>query len=179
MKGDCHMYINDLGIERAGSGAAAGRTSSVDNRRIYNGTRTSGTAGLKRVNSYDSVMRQAVENQKELSNTPTFASAGDIIIQEAFQKMETDPEWEATVMDKVKEYYAGNNAADGTVKGWQYLTGQNGLQSYLMQNLLGMTGTTGLMGYYPAYGFGNQVAAAYGNVMNNAVNSSLFGSWQL
>lgn len=145
------MYINDLSMERIPS------TRWTD--RVYG----------RRTGSYAAEMKKAVERQKTSVN-PTFASAGDVIIKEAFEKMKTDPEWEETVMNKVKEYYS-SSVQSGYV-GW---TGTNSLPGYgyTLQSLLGSQSD------YSTYGLGNLAAAAYGNVMNSAFGSSLFGSWQL
>ncbi len=145
------MYINDLGMERIPS------TGWTD--RVYG----------RRTGSYAAEMKKAVERQKT-SVTPTFASAGDVIIKEAFEKMKTDPEWEETVMSKVKEYY--NSSVQSGYIGW---TGTNSLPGYgyTLQSLLGSQNG------YSTYGMGSLAAAAYANVMNSAFGSSLFGSWQL
>ena len=145
------MYINDLGMERIPS------TGWTD--RVYG----------RRTGSYAAEMKKAVERQKT-SVTPTFASAGDVIIKEAFEKMKTDPEWEETVMSKVKEYY--NSGVQSGYIGW---TGTNSLPGYgyTLQSLLGSKNG------YSTYGMGSLAAAAYANVMNSAFGSSLFGSWQL
>ena len=90
------MYINDLGY---------GRTDSVGSRT--RAARTAEVIGRRNSDSYQTVMKKAVDNQKTVT-APTFASAGDVIIKEAFEKMKTDPEWEESVMNKVKEYYDGN-----------------------------------------------------------------------
>lgn len=180
------MYINDLGIGRinadnsvsgVNSVGSVGRIASVNNKK--NISRLSNTVQGKTEDRYATVMKEAVENQRTMSN-PTFATAGDIIIQEAFKKMETDPEWEESVMDKVKDYYTGDYDAGSAQRSYQNLLGQNSLQTYLIQSLIGGQGTLGLglTGYSP-YGLTGQAASAYGNVMNSAINSSLFGSWQL
>ena len=188
------MYINDLGIGRinadnsvsgVNSVGSVGRIASVNNKK--NISRLSNTVQGKNGDRYATVMKDAVENQRTMSN-PTFATAGDIIIQEAFKKMETDPEWEESVMDKVKDYYTGDYDAGSVQRSYQNLLGQNSLQTYLIQSLIGGQGTLGLglTGYspygltgYSPYGLTAQAASAYGNVMNSAINSSLFGSWQL
>lgn len=161
------MYINDLGMER---------TTSVNHNNLV---RTASTANRRNTNNYATVMKSAVDNQKA-SVTPTFASAGDIIIKEAFDKMKTDPEWEETVMNKVKEYYSGEYAAGSTQTSYLNWMGQNSLQNYMLQSLIGGQSSLsmGLTGYSP-YGFGNLAAAAYGNMMSGALGSSLFGSWEL
>ena len=176
------MYINDLGIGRinadnsvsgVNSVGSVGRIASVNNKK--NISRLSNTVQGKNGDRYATVMKDAVENQRTMSN-PTFATAGDIIIQEAFKKMET----EESVMDKVKDYYTGDYDAGSVQRSYQNLLGQNSLQTYLIQSLIGGQGTLGLglTGYSP-YGLTAQAASAYGNVMNSAINSSLFGSWQL
>ncbi|MDE6388508.1 MAG: hypothetical protein K2L82_11960 [Lachnospiraceae bacterium] len=186
------MYINDLGIGRVNSGnsvsgvnavsginstGSVNRIASVNNRN--NLARLANTTKGKTVEDYATVMKNAVENQRTVTN-PTFATAGDIIIQEAFKKMETDPEWEESVMGKVKEYYAGDYDAGSAQRSYQNLLGTNSLQTYLIQSLIGGQGTLGLglTGYSP-YGLSSQAASAYGNVMNSAISNSLFGSWQL
>lgn len=180
------MYINDLGLGRVNSdnsvsgvnsAGSVNRIASVNNRS--NLARLSNTTKGKTIDDYATVMKQAVENQGTMVN-PTFATAGDIIIQEAFKKMESDPEWEESVMGKVKEYYAGDYDADSAQKSYQNLLSANSLQTYLIQSLVGGQGTLGLglTGYSP-YGLSSQAASAYGNVMNSAISSSLFGSWQL
>lgn len=103
-------------------------------------------------------MKKAVERQAITVN-PVYTTVDDIIIREAFAKMETDPEWEKTVMNKVKEYYTGDCIVDSTRNGYQTLTGKNILQNYMMQNLIG------------GYGFRNTVSSFYGN--------SMFGDWML
>lgn len=162
------MYINDLGL---------GRIASVNHRN--NITKTANAASGKNTDSYATVMQKALENQKT-AGIPAFATAGDIIIQEAFKKMETDPEWEESVMNKVKEYYTGDYTADSNQKSYLNLLGQNSLQNYYMQSLISGQSSLGLglTGYSP-YGISNLAASAYGSVMNSALSSSLFGSWQL
>lgn len=180
------MYINDLGIGRinadnsvsgVNSVRSTNRVSSVNHRNNLN--RLSNTVTGKTTGDYTAVMKQAVEKQRALA-TPSFTTAGDIIIQEAFKKMETDPEWETTVMDKVKDYYAGEYDADSAQKSYQNLLGQNSLQTYLIQSLIGGQGTLSLgLTEYSPYGLNGQAVSAYGNVMNSALSSSLFGDWQL
>ncbi len=162
------MYINDLGY---------GRTDSVGSRT--RAARTAEVIGRRNSDSYQTVMKKAVDNQKTVT-APTFASAGDVIIKEAFEKMKTDPEWEESVMNKVKEYYDGNYTVGGTQTSYLNWAGQNSLQNYMLQSLIGgQSGLgMGLTGYSP-YGYGSLAASAYGTMMNSALNSSLFGSWQL
>lgn len=162
------MYINDLGYSRV---------SSVDGR-----TSTEKTADvIRRRNrdSYQTVMKKAVEEQKNVT-VPTFASAGDVIIKEAFEKMKTDPEWEESVMNKVKEYYSGKDTVGSAQTSYLNWAGHDSLQNYMLQSLIsGQSGLgMGLTGYSP-YGYGSLAAAAYGSAMNSVLNSSLFGSWQL
>lgn len=188
MKGDSHMYINNLGIGRTTSINSVGRTapvnlisriSAVNNRN--NLSRITNTASGKTANSYATVMQKAVDSQKSAA-TPPFATAGDIIIQEAFKKMETDPEWEESVLGKVKDYYKGDYTVDKTQRSYLNLAGQSSLQNYLIQSLIGGQGSLGLgmSGYgYSPYGISGLAASAYGNVMNNTLNSSLLGDWQL
>ena len=179
MKGEAHMYINDLGIGRINSGSSVGRISAVNNRN--NIARMSNAATGKTSSDYATVMKQAVDNQKS-TVTPSFSTAGDIIIQEAFKKMETDPDWEESVMGKVKDYYSGSYAADNVQSSYLNLTGQSSLQNYLIQSLIGGSGSLGLgmSGYgYSPYGISSLASSAYGNVMNNALGSSFFGDWTL
>lgn len=147
------MYINDLGI---------GRPASVYQNN--NAVRMRNAAGRKNTDSYAAVMKKAVDAQRTVS-APTFATAGDIIIKEAFEKMKTDPEWEESVMDKVKEYYSGNYSPGGTQTSYLSWMGQNSLQNYLVQGLIGG------QSMYSPYSLGNLAAGALG--------SSLFGDWQL
>lgn len=162
------MYINNLGMRRI---------ASVDNRN--SALQTANTAARKNTDRYAAVMQRAVEQQKTAAS-PTFATAGDIIIQEAFKKMQDDPEWEASVMDKVKDYYNGDYAAGDVQKRYQNLLGQNSLQNLLVQSLLGAQSGLGLgVAGYSSYGLGNLAASSYGSVMNSAYNSSIFGNWQL
>ena len=100
-----------------------------------------------------------------MAAVPTFASAGDIIIKEAFEKMKTDPEWEASVMDKVKDYYTGNYSMGNSQTSYLNWMGQNSLQNYLVQGLIGG------QNMYSPYSFGSLAAGSLG--------SSLFGDWQL
>lgn len=162
------MYINDLGI---------GRAVSTDD--LNSGLRTSNLTRRKNTDNYSTVMKRAVENQKT-SIYPAFSSVGDLIIQEAFKKMEADPEWEETVMDKVKEYYAGDSVTDSAQRNYLNQTGQSDLQNYLLQSLFGIQSGLGLgVSGYSAYGLGNTAASAYGTVMNSGLSSSLFGDWML
>lgn len=162
------MYINDLGYSRA---------SSIDSRT--GAAKTADVISRRNRDSYQTVMEKAVENRKTVT-APTFASAGDVIIKEAFEKMKTDPEWEESVMNKVKEYYDGNYTVGGAQTSYLNWSGQNSLQNYMLQSLIGgQSGLgMGLTGYSP-YGYGSLAAAAYGSTMNSVLNSSLFGSWQL
>lgn len=121
------MYVNDLGIGRV----AADRT-----------VRAANTACRKSTDpyaSYAAVMNNVLGRQKAAVN-PVYTTVDDIIIKEAFEKMKTDPAWENTVMNKVKEYYTKDRTADGTGRSYQTLTGQNVLQSYMLQNLMGGLG---------------------------------------
>ena len=151
------MYINDLGIGRAGS---------VPNHS--NRVRTANSVSGK--SSYSAAMEKAVDRQKTTVNSACM-SAEDIIVREAVEKMKTDPEWEESVMNKVKEFYADRYRAGGTQASYlnwmaqSLLSGQNGLG-------LGLTG-------YSPYGFSSLAAAAYGSVMDGAFGGSLFGNWQL
>lgn len=182
------MYINSLGIGRTTSINGVSRTtpvnyisriSSVNNRN--NLSRITNTTSGKTADSYATVMQKAVDSQKS-AEAPSFATAGDIIIQEAFKKMEADPEWEESVMSKVKDYYTGDYTVDKTQRSYLNLAGQSSLQNYLIQSLIGGQGSLGMgmSGYgYSPYGISSLAASAYGNVMNNTLNSSLFGNWQL
>lgn len=121
------MYVNDLGIGRV----AADRT-----------VRAANTARRKSTDpyaSYAAVMNNVLGRQKAAVN-PVYTTVDDIIIKEAFEKMKTDPAWENTVMNKVKEYYTKDRTADGMGRSYQTLTGQNVLQSYMLQNLMGGLG---------------------------------------
>ncbi len=169
------MYINDLGIRRINTDNSVSRIAAVNNRN--NIPRIINTANGKTADSYAAVMKQAIDNQRT-AVTPAFSTVGDIIIQEAFRKMETDPEWEESVMGKVKEYYTGDHIADSTQKNYLNLMGQSGLQNYLIQSLIGGQSGLGLTGYSP-YGISGMAASAYGNVINNGLSSSIFGNWQL
>lgn len=157
------MYINDLGISRNHSVQA-------------HVAKTNRTAYGKKTDDYAAVMKEAVENQKNTVN-PFYFSAEDVILKEAFEKMKTDPEWEEAVMDKIKEYYTGDRTADSMRADFLSWTGQNSLQSSLLQNVTGSSLGFGVLGYSP-YSMGNLAAAAYGNTMNGA-GSSLFGSFYL
>lgn len=152
------MYINDLGIGRIASDSSVKPASTVYRRNA---------------DSYASVMKNAVENQKVTVNP--FATAGDIIIQEAFEKMKTDPEWEKTVMNKVKDYYAGDYVVNNTGKSYLNLMGQNVLQNYMMQSMISGMGLPA----YSTYGLGNPAASIYGSALGSVYNNSLFGDWQL
>lgn len=180
------MYINDLGLGRSNAVDGMNRvtsihgragTASVNNRN--NTARTMNTARGKNTDSYATIMQKAIDSRKTTS-IPTLATAGDIIIQEAFKKMETDPEWKESVMNKVKEYYIGDYTAGSNQNSYSDLLGQNSLQNYFMQSLISGQSSLGLglTGYSP-YGISNLAASAYGNVMNSALSSSLFGSWEL
>lgn len=166
------MYINNLGM---------GRVSSADFGNTAEKTVNTTTVDTSNKSSYATAMKNAVDNQKT-TTTPAFTSAGDIIIKEAFEKMKTDPEWEESVMDKVKEYYAGDYsyAADSAQKSYLNLLEQNSLQNYLAQSLISGQSMLGLgLNGYSNYGYGNLVSSAYRNVMNNTQNSSLLGSFLL
>lgn len=140
------MYINDLGIGRAVSDHSVKAGSAMRRKNT------------ERYADYATTMKKAVERQAAAVN-PAYATVDDIIIREAFAKMETDPAWEKTVINKVKEYYTGDRAAGSMRNGYRTLTGQNILQNYMMQNLIG------------GLGFGNSVSSFYGN--------SVFGDWTL
>lgn len=166
------MYINGLGM---------GRTASVDMGNTAAKTVNTTKVDSDNKSSYATAMKNAVDNQKSAA-TPTFTTAGDIIIQEAFEKMKTDPEWEEAVMNKIKEYYAGDYSytADSVQKNYLNLLGQNSVQNYLTQSLIGGQSLLGLgLSGYSNYGYGNLASSAYRNVMNNGLNSSILGSWQL
>lgn len=164
------MYINTLGAERVAShdyGNSSKKTTNTNNN-------TGST-------SYLTAMQKALEKQTTpLNYSSTWA--GNIIIREALEKMKEDPEWEESVMSKIK----GETQTD------YQMTGQSGLQSYLMQQLVsgGTTGTgfSNYLGYspflmnmsgYSGTGIGTLAASAYGNVMNNTYNTSLLGNWLL
>ena len=140
------MYINDLGIGRIASDHSVKAGSTIRRK------------DTDRYADYAAVMKKAVDRQATTVNS-AFTTVDDIIIREAFAKMETDPAWEKTVINKVKEYYTGDRAAGSMRNGYRTLTGQNILQNYMMQNLIG------------GLGFGNSVSSFYGN--------SVFGDWTL
>ena len=169
------MYINNLGLGRDIPGIGVNKMVSVNNRN--NIARLANTVDKKTTDDYAMVMKAAMDNQKTTVN-PSFTTAGDIIIQEAFKKMETDPEWKESVMGKLKDYYAGDYVVDSTQTSYLNLMGQSGLQNYLIQSLTGEQDSVGATGYSP-YGISNLATSAYSNVMNNALGSSLFGDWQL
>ena len=161
------MYINDLGI---------GRNHNVQDHTA----RTDRTVYRKnRDGSYAAVMKEAVDHQKSTVN-PFLSSVEDVIVREAFEKMKTDPEWEETVMDKVKEYYTSDNNAGLRADELLSWTKQNSLQSYLLQNLVGGTSSLGLgLTGYSSYGMGSLAAAAYRNSMGSAYSGSLFVDYYL
>ncbi len=140
------MYINDLGIGRIASDHSVKAGSTIRRK------------DTDRYADYAAVMKKAVDRQATTVN-PAFTTVDDIIIREAFAKMESDPEWEKTVMNKVKEYYTGDRAAGSTQNRYQTLPGQNVLQNYMLQNLIG------------GMGLGSSTSSFYGN--------SLFGDWML
>lgn len=164
------MYINNLGAERVAShdyGNSSKKTAGTKN-------------GTSRA-SYPAAMKEALAKQvTPLNYSSTWA--GNIIIREALEKMKEDPEWEESVMSKIKEE---------TQTDYQ-MTGQSGVQSYLMQQLISGgtvgTGFSNYLGYSPFLmnmsgysntGMGTLAASAYGNVMNNTYNTSLLGNWLL
>lgn len=167
------MYINTLGAERVER--AASHDYGNSSKKVTNtNNNTSST-------SYPTAMQKALEKQATpLNYSSTWA--GNIIIREALEKMKDDPEWEESVMSKIKE----------EIQTDYQMTGQSGLQSYMMQQLVsgGTTGTgfSNYLGYSPFLmsmsgysntGMGTLAASAYGNVMNNTYNTSLLGNWLL
>lgn len=170
------MYINELGMSRT---ASAVNTAAQTVNTSTTAARTSKNSG-----SYATAMKNAVDNQKS-TVTSSYMSAGDIIIKEALEKMKTDPEWEESVMSKVKEFYAGDYSYTADRAQTNYLNplNRNSLQNYMMQSLFGGLGTSELTGYsslgYENLGYGTLASNAYRNVMNSSLNNSLLGSWQL
>lgn len=173
------MYINSLGTERAE------RTASYDysNHSVNtNTTNTSGVSGTSKTGatSYATAMQKALANKTSpLNYSSTWA--GNIIIREALEKMKEDPEWEASVMSKIKE----ETQTD-------YDMTQSGLQSYMTQMLVSGAANgssfSNYLGYSPYLastlgytntGLGTLASSAYSNVMNNTYNTSLLGNWLL
>ncbi|MDE5598549.1 MAG: hypothetical protein K2J04_12080, partial [Lachnospiraceae bacterium] len=118
------MYINSLGAERAERTPSFDYSIRTANTNTNNNT--SGTTGTGKTGaaSYASAMQKALTNQTTpLNYSNTWA--GNIIIREALEKMKEDPEWEASVMSKIKE----ETQTD-------YEMTQSGLQSYMMQMLV-------------------------------------------
>ncbi|MCM1386377.1 MAG: hypothetical protein NC231_03540 [Bacillus sp. (in: Bacteria)] len=164
------MYINDLGAERTAS-------------HVHENTAVK-TAGAKQstssaaATSYPDAMQKALDKQSVTPLNYSSTWAGNIIIREALEKMKEDPEWEESVMSKIKEETRTDYQLDG----------QSGLQSYLMQQLINGGSNASLLNYgYSPYtaslsgytGLGMLASSAYGNVMNNAYNTSLLGNWLL
>lgn len=165
------MYINTLGAERTASHDYENHSKS-----------TAGINNSKSSTSYPVAMQKALEKQTApLNYSSTWA--GNIIIREALEKMKEDPEWEESVMSKIKEE---------TQTDYQ-INGQSGVQSYLAQQMINnVTAGSGLYNNYLGYspflmnmsgygntGMGNLAASAYSNVMNNTYNTSLLGNWLL
>lgn len=140
------MYINDLGLGRIASDHSV-RAANTVNRK-----------STDRYADYAAVMKNAVDRRSSTVNS-LYSTVDDIIIREAFEKMETDPEWERVVMNKVKEYYVSDRTADSARSSYQTLAGQNVLQNYMLQNLIGGIGS--------------------GNMMSSFYGSSLLGDWLL
>lgn len=130
-----------------------------------------------------------------------------VIKEEAFEKMKSDLEWEKEVLSKIKEHCCGKNIAGTKAIGYQIigasqdacheegipvrtnastvsslyaanplltqsgywntmLTGQAGLSNYLTQGLL-----------YGQSSLGTLAQAAYSNVLNGGLSSSLLGNF--
>lgn len=156
------MYINALGT---GRGVSYAHSSALQ--------QTTGTG-----DSYITAMKKALQKQSGTVNYAASAQAGNIIIEEALEKMKSDPEWEEAVMDKIKEAAKSGYSLSGiNQSGTSYLSG------YLLQNMIsgGYSPyySLGLSGY-PSAGLGSLAAASYANVMNGGYGgSSLLGNWML
>lgn len=175
------MYINSLGAERAERTASYDYSSrSVDAANTSNHTTAAGSVGKTESTSYASAMQKALANRTSpLNYSSTWA--GNIIIREALEKMKEDPEWEASVMNMIKE----ETQTD-------YDMTQSGLQSYMTQMLVSGAANgssfSNYLGYSPYLaaslgytntGLGALASSAYSNVMNNTYNTSLLGNWLL
>ncbi len=156
------MYIHSLGADRGTSHAIG----NADQKTIT-------------ASSYTNVMKKALAKQSGTVNAASYARAGDIILREALEKMEADPEWGEAVMEKVKSATPYQDIADV----YDYLgAGQSGLRGYLLQNMISGSylpyDRMGLLGY-STMGLGSLAAASYGNVMNGGYGNSLLGNWTL
>lgn len=174
------MYINSLGAERAER--IPSYDYSIRTADTNTSNNTSGTTGVGKTGatSYAAAMQKALTNQTTpLNYSSTWA--GNIIIREALEKMKEDPEWESSVMSKIKE----ETQTD-------YEMTQSGLQSYMTQMLVsGATNGSNFSNYlgyspylantlgYTNAGLGTLASSAYSNVMNNTYNTSLLGNWLL
>lgn len=174
------MYINSLGTERAERTPSYDYSIRTANTNTSNHTSSTGSAGKAGSTSYAAAMQKALANRTTpLNYSSTWA--GNIIIREALEKMKEDPEWESSVMSKIKE----ETQTD-------YEMTQSGLQNYMTQmlvsgaangnnfsNYLGYSPyLTNALGYTNA-GLGTLASSAYSNVMNNTYNTSLLGNWLL
>ncbi len=175
------MYINSLGAERAERVPSFDYSIRTANTNTNNNTSSTAGVGKTGAASYASAMQKALANKTTpLNYSNTWA--GNIIIREALEKMKEDPEWETSVMSKIKE----ETKTD-------YEMTQSGLQSYMMQMLVsGATNGSSFsnylgyspylastLGYTNATGLGALASSAYSNVMNNTYNTSLLGNWLL
>lgn len=173
------MYINSLGAERAERTPSYDYSIRTANTNTNNNTSSTGGTSKTGAASYAAAMQKALTNQTTpLNYSSTWA--GNIIIREALEKMKEDPEWEASVMSKIKE----ETQTD-------YEMTQSGLKSYMMQMLVsGATNGSNYSNYlgyspylntlgYTNTGLGTLASSAYSNVMNNTYNTSLLGNWLL
>ena len=175
------MYINSLGAERAERTPSFDYSIRTANTNTNNNTSSTGSVGKAGAASYATAMQKALTNQTTpLNYSNTWA--GNIIIREALEKMKEDPEWESSVMSKIKE----ETQTD-------YEMTQSGLQSYMMQMLVsGATNGSNFsnylgyspylastLGYTNTTGLGALASSEYSNVMNNTYNTSLLGNWLL
>ena len=118
------MHINSLGAERAERTHSHDHSLRTANTNTNNNTSSTGSVGKTGAASYASAMQKALTNQTTpLNYSNTWA--GNIIIREALEKMKEDPEWESSVMSKIKE----ETRTD-------YEMTQSGLQNYMMQMLV-------------------------------------------
>ena len=175
------MHINSLGAERAERTPSFDYSIRTANTNTNNNTSSTGSVGKTGAASYATAMQKALTNQTTpLNYSNTWA--GNIIIREALEKMKEDPEWESSVMSKIKE----ETQTD-------YDMTQSGLKSYMTQMLVsGATNGSNFsnylgyspylastLGYTNTTGLGALASSAYSNVMNNTYNTSLLGNWLL
>lgn len=175
------MYINSLGAERAERTPSYDYSIRTANTNTSNNTSGTGSTSKTGSASYASAMQKALTNQTTpLNYSSTWA--GNIIIREALEKMKEDPEWEASVMSKIKE----ETQTD-------YEMTQSGLQSYMTQMLVsGATNGSSFsnylgyspylassLGYTNTTGLGALASSAYSNTMNSTYSTSLLGNWLL